>query len=208
MQAINPQDLDTKQNYKLLTGCILPRAIAWVSSQAEDGTLNLAPFSYFTAVTANPPTILFCPGTRGADGHDKDTYHNVKATGEFVVNFVSEAVAQAMVTTAVEAPPDVDEFQRANLTPIASEVISVPRVKESPIHFECKLNQIVSIGDGHIVIGEVVYMHFADGIRDANNYINLQQYQPVGRLAGSGYTRVTDLFDLQRPPSEVQPKAD
>jgi flavin reductase (DIM6/NTAB) family NADH-FMN oxidoreductase RutF len=86
---------------------------------------------------------------------------------------------------------------------------SIPsKITNCSPHFECKLNQIVSIGDGHIAIGEVVYMHFADGICDTNNYINLQQYQPVGRLAGSGYTRVTDLFDLQRPPSEVQLKSD
>ena len=203
MKTINPADLERGQVYKLLTGSIVPRAIAWVSSQAEDGTLNLAPFSYFTAVSANPPLILFCPGTRTVDNGNKDTYHNVKATGEFVVNFVSIANAEAMNITATELPSDVDEFERAKLTPIASKIVSVPRVAESPIHFECKLHQLVSAGDGHVVIGEVVYMHFRDDVYQDGNYIDIEAYQPLARLAGSNYGHISDIFQLQRPPSEI-----
>ncbi|MEM9953484.1 MAG: flavin reductase family protein [Chloroflexota bacterium] len=203
MITINPADLERTQVYKLMTGSIVPRAIAWVSTQAPDGTLNLAPFSYFTAVSANPPLVLFCSGTRSADKNDKDTYHNAKATGEFVVNFVNVATAEAMNITATELPADVDEFERAGLTPIASEIVSVPRVAESPIHFECKLHQIVDAGDGRIVIGEVVYMHFDDDVYQEGNYINMETYQPIARLAGSNYARLGEIFSLQRPPSEL-----
>ena len=206
MITINPSEIERGQVYKLLTGSIIPRAIAWVSSQASDGTLNLAPFSYFTAVSANPPMVLFCPGTRSADKGDKDTYHNVKATGEFVINFVNAATAEAMNITATEVAPDVNEFERAGLTPVASKLISVPRVAESPIHFECKLHQIVDAGDGHIVIGEVVYMHFQDDVYEDGNYINVEAYQPIARLAGANYSHLSDFFQLTRPPSEIKKK--
>lgn len=206
MITINPAELERSQVYKLLTGSIIPRAIAWVSSKASDGTLNLAPFSYFTAVSANPPLLLFCPGTRSADGADKDTYHNVKATGEFVINFVNVATAEAMNITATEVAPDVDEFERAGVTPLESKLISVPRVAESPIQFECKLHQIVDAGDGHIVIGEVVYMHFQDDIYEEGNYINIEAYQPIARLAGPDYAQLGNLFQMTRQPSEIKKK--
>jgi len=206
VKEINPAEFELSQIYKLMTGSIVPRAIAWVSSISSDGTRNLAPFSYFTAVSASPPLVLFCPGARGTDDGQKDTYHNVKATGEFVINFVNAANAEAMNITAVEAPPEVDEFQRAGLTPIASKCVSVPRVKESPIHFECKLHQIVDAGEGHIVIGEVVYMHFDEAIFKEGNYIDVPALNPVARLAGPNYAYLGEYFQLQRPPSEVKDK--
>lgn len=207
MKTINPADLERSQVYKLLTGSIIPRAIAWVSSQAEDGTLNLAPFSYFTAVSANPPMVLFCAGKRSADMGEKDTYHNVKATGEFVINFVGAHNADAMNITATEVPAHIDEFERANVTPLPSEVISVPRVAESPIHFECKLHQIVDAGDGHVIIGEVVAMHFQDEVYQDGNYIDVEAYAPIARLAGPHYAHLANFFQLERQPSEIKPKS-
>lgn len=205
---INPNDLDPQQAYKLLTGSIVPRPIAWVSTVDRDGNPNLAPFSFFAGVCAKPPTLLFCSGYRYSDDGQKDTYHNVKATGEFVVNFTNEATAEAMNITAAEVPADVNEFERANLTPAPSKIISVPRVKESPISFECKLNQIVTIsnqpGGGHVIIGTVVYMHFADGIYQDGNYINIEAYQPIGRMMGGGYAHLGDYFTMDRPASEVK----
>jgi len=206
MKIINPAEIESKQVYKLMTGSIVPRPIAWVSSVDANGTHNLAPFSYFTAVDDSPPTVLFCVGRRGTDGNRKDTYHNVKSTGEFVVNFVSQDVAEAMVITAVEAPADVDEFARAGVTPIASDVVAVPRVQESPIHFECKRTQIVDVGKGHIVIGEVVRMHFDERVFRDGNYIDAEALRPVARLAGSQYALLGEFFDIPRPPSEVVPK--
>jgi len=206
MIEIKPDDLPHKEVYKLMTGSIVPRAIAWVSSRSKDGILNLAPFSYFTAVSANPPMLLFCPGTRGSDGGQKDTYNNVRESGEFVINFVNEATAQAMNITATELPAEINEFERAGLTPVPSKQINVPRVKESPIHFECQLHTIVSVGDGHIVIGRVVQMHFDEALFKEGNYIDTAAYQPVGRLAGPGYAFVREFFEMQRLPSEVGAK--
>lgn len=205
---INPGDLKPPQVYKLLTGSIVPRPIAWVSTVDADGNPNLAPYSFFTAVCAEPPTILFCPGYRYSDDGQKDTYHNVQITEEFVVNFVNEATAEAMNTTAVEAPAEVNEFERANLTPVASKIVKPPRVKESPISFECTLNQVVTInggfGGGHIVIGTVVYMHFHDDVYQEGDYINIEAYQPIGRMMGGGYVHLNDFFQMQRPPSEIK----
>jgi flavin reductase (DIM6/NTAB) family NADH-FMN oxidoreductase RutF len=203
VKEINPATLERSQVYKLLTGSIVPRAIAWVSSVSADGTRNLAPFSYFTAVSANPPMVIFCPGTRGTDGGEKDTYHNVKATGEFVINVVNAANADAMNITATELPATVDEFERAGLTPIPSKCVNVPRVKESPIHFECKLHQIVDAGDGHVVIGEVVYMHFDEAIYKEGNYIDVEALQPIARLAGPQYAHLHHFFEMKRRPPEI-----
>lgn len=206
--GINPQDLQPHDLYKLLTGSIVPRPIAWVSTQDSEGKLNLAPYSFFTAVCAEPPTVIFCPGYRYSDDGQKDTYHNVQATGEYVINFTNEATAEAMNITAVEAPSDVDEFERAGLTPVPSKIVSVPRVKESPISFECKLNQIVTIsnakGGGHLVIGTVVYMHFAEGVYKEGGYVDIEAYNPIGRMMGGEYAHLNDFFTLQRPPSEIK----
>lgn len=207
---INPKDLQSNQVYKLMTGSIVPRPIAWVSTVDTEGNPNLAPFSYFTAASDTPPTIIFCSGIRSADGKPKDTYHNIKATGEYVINFVNEATAEAMNITATEVSADVNEFERAGLTAIASKMVTVPRVQESPISFECKLNQIVTISDkpggGHIIIGEIVYMHFDDGIYKEGHYIDIETYEPIGRLMGNQYAHINDLFTLKRPPSEIKKK--
>ena len=112
----------------------------------------------------------------------------------------------AMNITATEFPAEVNEFERAGLTPIPSVMVKAPRVLESPIHFECKLVQTLDIGDGHIVIGEIVYMHFSEEVYKTGNYIDTLAYQPIGRLAGNSYSRVNDLFQILRPPSEIKAK--
>ena len=205
---INPNDLTTRDLYKLLSGAILPRPIAWVSTVDSAGAPNLAPFSFFNAVCSNPPTLLFCSGIRGADQSPKDTYHNVRATGEFVVNFVTEALAEAMNLTAAELPAGVNEFEQAGLEAAPGIRINVPHVAATPIFFECKLREIVTIseepGGGHIIIGTVVHLHVDDAVYRDGHYIDLDAYQPVGRLMGSGYCRVTDTFELLRPPSQIR----
>lgn len=205
---INPQDLPHKEVYKLMIGSIVPRPIAWVSTMNSTGQPNLAPFSFFTAVCSEPPTIVFCPGVRDADSDHKDTLYNIRATGEFVVNFVSEPLAQAMNITATEVPAEVNEFERAGLTATPSFKIRPPRVAESLIHFECTLNQVVSISDalggGSIVIGTVVHMHFDDSVYREGNKVDLLALQPIGRLAGPSYSRVNDFFDIARFPSEIK----
>lgn len=200
--TIDPKDHDHKNIYKLMIGSIVPRPIAFVSTVNKDGLRNLAPFSFFNGVCSNPPTILFCPVVR-SDGHRKDTLNNVEATKEFVVNIVSEDFAEQMNTCSADVPPEVDEFTLSGLTPVPSDLIKPPRVKESRISFECKLTQIVNInagqsGGGCIVIGEILRIHILDELFD-NYRIDPDKLHPIGRMGGPTYARTKDRFDLIRP---------
>jgi flavin reductase (DIM6/NTAB) family NADH-FMN oxidoreductase RutF len=200
---INPTTISRQSVYKIMTGSILPRPIGWISSIDLDGIPNLAPFSFFNAVCSNPPTLLFCPSIRGSDGQTKDTLNNVRATNEFVVNIVTEELLPAMNASSIEAPPGFNEFEFAGLTLASSIAVKPPRVKESPIHFECKVNQIIDINDqpggGSIVIGTIVHLHVDDGVMLGGDKINLTTLKPIGRLMGSGYCRVTDILEMERP---------
>jgi flavin reductase (DIM6/NTAB) family NADH-FMN oxidoreductase RutF len=200
---INPAALPHQSVYKILTGSVLPRPIGWISSVDLQDRPNLAPFSFFNVVCSNPPTVLFCPLIRGIDGNKKDTLSNVRATNEFVVNIVTERLLPAMNASSVEALPGFNEFEFAGLTPAASTVVRPPRVAESPIHFECKVREIIDINDapggGSIVIGTIVHIHVEDGVLLGEDKINLSALQPVGRLAGGAYSRVTDIIELERP---------
>lgn len=199
---LDARDLSTRDAYRLMIGSIVPRAIAWVSSVSADGVPNLAPFSFFTGITASPPSLCFSPIHRA--GARKDTLSNVAATGEFVVNVVSEEVAEAMNATSQEFPPDVDEFLAAGLTPVASVRVCPPRVEESPIQMECRLDRLVEVGHGPgaatLVIGEILAWHIRDDLYDPERArIQIDRLHAVGRLAGDWYTRTRDQFDLIRP---------
>lgn len=205
---ISPSTLPWQSLYKLMIGSIVPRAIGWVSTVDEAGEPNLAPFSFFTAAGANPPHVLFCPMIRSTDGQSKDTLHNVRATGEFVVNIVTEALGPAMNLTSTEFPAEVNEFAAAGLTPVPSVIVRPPRVGESPIHYECRLTQIIDLGHeagaASVVIGQVVHLHVDDTLLIDGDKIDIAQLQPIGRLAGNGYCRVAPaMFDLIRPPSQI-----
>ncbi len=204
---ITPEELSWHSMYKLLIGSVVPRPIGWISTIDLNGRPNLAPFSYFNAVCAQPPHLMFAPTVRATDGARKDTYRNVKATGEFVANIVTEALAEAMNLTSTEFPAEVNEFQAAGLTAIPSVVVKPPRVAESPIHFECRVSHIIDLGDepgsGSVVIGRVVHVHVLDSVLLGGDKIDLARLKPVGRLAGSAYCRVTDVFEMQRPQSQI-----
>lgn len=204
--TIDPNENSNQDNYKLLIGSVLPRPIAFVSTISPEGKLNLAPFSFFTGVCSSPPTILFCPMVRGSDGHKKDTLLNIEATGEFVVNIVSEDIVSQMNQTAAEYPHGVNEFAESGLTPAPSVLIKPPRVLESPVSMECKLQQIVFVGDGglgsgSVVLGTVVRFHVREDLYHSGR-IDTALLKPVARLAGSAYCPVRDAFEVQRP---VQP---
>ena len=188
--------------YKLLVGAIVPRPIAFVSSLSAEGVRNLAPFSFFTAISANPPVICFSPMVRASDGHTKDTLNNIRATREFVVNIVSEEFAAQMNLTSREFPPEVDEFEESGLTPVASDLVKPPRVGESHFNMECRLRQIVDVSSeplgGSIVLGEVLRFHVRDEIVE-NFRIDPDKLRAIGRMAGATYARTTDRFDLERP---------
>ncbi len=207
---INPLSLSWKSRYKILTGAVVPRPVGWISTVNVAGQPNLAPFSFFNVVCATPPTLLFCPMTRSTDGSTKDTLNNIRATREFVVNIVTEPLAEAMTHTSVEAPQQVNEFEIAGLEAAPSAVVSPPRVAASPIHFECRLERIVEIsnlpGGGNIVIGTVVHMHIDERVLLGEDKINLSALEAIGRLAGSAYTRTTDIFEIVRPKSQIPPR--
>lgn len=201
--TIDPKNITYQEAYKILIGSVLPRPIAFVSTIDSDGIRNLAPFSFFTIAASNPPTLIFCPLRRGSDGQKKDTLRNIEQNKEYVVNIVSEDFVEQMNLTAEEFPSHVDEFVESGLTPVESDIVKPPYVKESPVSFECKLNQIVTIGNdgpggGSVVIGEIVRMHIKDDVFD-NYRIDMNKTKPLGRLAGNYYSRTTDNFELIRP---------
>ncbi|RPI33439.1 MAG: flavin reductase family protein [Chloroflexota bacterium] len=204
----SPDTLPWNSLYKIMIGSILPRPIGWISSIDMEGRPNLAPFSFFNAVCANPPTILFCPMVRGSDLNPKDTLNNVRSTGEFVANIVTEELALAMNVTSTEFPAEIDEFRAAGLTPVPSVVVRPFRVGESPIHYECRVTEIVDLGEqsggGSIVIGRIVHLHVSDEVLIGGDKIDLARLKPIGRLAGSAYCRVTDVFEMVRPPSQIK----
>jgi flavin reductase (DIM6/NTAB) family NADH-FMN oxidoreductase RutF len=206
MLSLNPANCEIRQIYKLMTGIIVPRPVALVSTLDRNGTANLAPFSFFAGVGSNPPTVLFCPSVRAATpSHPdmrKDTLRNVEETGEFVVNIVSEAIAAATNASASEVPPEVDEFVLGGLTPIASDAVRPPRVAESPAQMECKLMQVIytnrAPGGGVIVLGEVVRFHVREDLLE-NFRVDPAGLDAVGRMAGNTWVRTGDRFELIRP---------
>ncbi len=191
-------DLSATELYKLLTGAVVPRPIAWVSTRSETGGLNLAPFSFFNAVCANPPTLMVSVGSRD-DGRPKDTALNARATGQFVINVTTEEVVEAMNATAVDAPPGEDEFRLVGLTPAPSSVVAPPRVAESPVSFECRLAQTLSIGSNTLLFGEVLHLHVRDDVYLPHHKIDALALRPVGRLSGPQYARVQEVFSIARP---------
>jgi len=197
----DPNELDYSAVYKLLTGAIIPRPIGWISSISEDGINNLAPFSYFNAVGDDPPHVMFSVG-RG-NNINKDTLNNVLNTKQFVVNMVTEALAEKMNLTAQSVPSHVDEFALAHIDSIPSIKVKPLRVKESPITFECELVHHYFLedhknGGACIIIGRIVMMHFDDEVLLDNYKINMETYKPVARLAGSNYAKMGEIFSIKR----------
>ncbi|HWF47998.1 MAG TPA: flavin reductase family protein [Bryobacteraceae bacterium] len=202
---IDPSAQHYRNVYKLMVGTIVPRPIAFVSTKSPSGILNLAPFSYFTACSSKPPCILF--SATGRTGGAKDTVANILATEQFVVNIVSEQMASQMNATSAEFPPEVDEFDISGLTPIDSELILPPRVAESHVQMECRLVQMVRVGEevggGMVVIGEVVLFHIDDRVladpeRDPFT-VEPSHLRAIGRMGGSTYIRTQDVFNMERP---------
>ena len=202
MLRFDPADQDPANLYKLMIGVIVPRPIAFVSSIDENGVRNLAPFSYFTGASTNPPVVCFTAAVRSGPRPQKDTLRNILATQEFVVNIVSEDFAEKMNRTSAEVPPDVDEFALAGLTPLPSELVHPPRVAESRVHMECRLRQVLHISDrpggGSLVLGDVLRFHIDEAIVD-NFMFDPDKLNAIGRMGGPTYVRTHDRFDMPRP---------
>lgn len=193
--VIDPLDLDPKSVYKLLIGSVVPRPIAWTSTVSRDGVRNLAPFSFFTVASRNPPMLCISVGPRTSDEQPtKDTLDNVEDTGEFVINIVSLPLSNTMHESSKSHPPEADEFERAGLTPAPCEVVKAPRVGEAGVSMECVLDRILPLGSDHLVIGRMVRFHVRDELYQ-NGRIDVDGLQPLGRLAGN-YTKVETIFDL------------
>lgn len=201
MLTFNTTDNEFADNYKFLIGSILPRPIAVVSTKNEDGSNNVAPFSFFTGLSAKPMIVAFAPLIRTSTGEKKDTVKNIERTKEFVINFTTEENSDKVNLTSSELPYGEDEFSFSGLTPIASEIVDVMRVKESPIHFECKLRDIISYGDqpgaGTLITGEVVRVHIDESVYD-NGRIITSKLKPVGRGAGNDWFKCDSIIEKER----------
>ncbi len=191
-------DLRGADPYKLATGLIVPRPIGWIGSMSAAGVANLAPYSFFNCVSGAPPTFVFSPGRGGR----KDTLDNVREVGEFTINIVTEEVAEAMNATAATHAADVDEFEAAGLTAVPSTSIRPPMVGECKANIECFVTQILDIGHpahgNALVVGEAVEFHVVDSLLDGTR-VDQRELRAIGRHAGNGYSRSTDLFELVRP---------
>jgi flavin reductase (DIM6/NTAB) family NADH-FMN oxidoreductase RutF len=199
---VDPASTDYLSVYKLLIGSVVPRPIAFVSTVNPEGAFNVAPFSFFTVASANPPVLVFNVGRRSNPNPRKDTLRNITTAREFVVNVVSEEIGQKMNLCAGEYPPEVDEFQVSGLTPIPSDLVKAPRVAESHINMECRLLYTIELGalttGGNLVLGEVIRFHIDDAY--FHDYrIDHDKLQAIGRMAGNSYTRTLDRFDMIRP---------
>jgi flavin reductase (DIM6/NTAB) family NADH-FMN oxidoreductase RutF len=204
---LRPEQIDPLVFYGYMVGSIVPRPIAFVSTVNREGRRNLAPFSFFTVASVDPPVICFSPLIRG-DGQKKDTLKNIEETGEFVLNIVSEHLVEGLNKAAAEVDSDVDEFELGGLTPIPSDLVKPPRVKEALVHMECRLRDIVRFGDalfaGNLVLGDIVMIDVDESVITETQGLKLvdpRKLNSVGRMAGIAYARTTDLFDLERPPS-------
>ena len=199
------ETLSAINTYKLLVSTVVPRPIAWVVTQDANGVRNAAPYSFFNAISGNPPIVTFGIGGRHP-GDAKDTGNNIRSTGQFVVNLVNQASAEAMNVTAIDFPPEVDEFAEAGLTFLPSVKVAPPRIAESPVAFECERLIIVDVGiDRSVVLGRIVAMHIADDcILDAEKcYVDTPKLDLIGRMHGAGwYARTTDRFEMPRIPLE------
>ncbi len=204
----NPAETEYQDVYKLLTGLVVPRPIGWASTLSPEGVHNLAPFSFFMAITGSPPHIALSIGTR--EGQAKDTLNNIRHHPELVLNTVSADLGLEMSGTAVELAPDVSEFEATGLTPEPSKVVKPMRVAEAPAHFECVSRQIIPVGDlpygAHLVIAEVVHIHVRDDLLLDRNRIDLQKLNAVGRLAGDWYCSTTDQYEMARSLEPLKPR--
>jgi flavin reductase (DIM6/NTAB) family NADH-FMN oxidoreductase RutF len=194
--------------YRLYLTFVQPRPIALVSTISAEGVANLAPFSCYTLISSNPPVVVFSPAI-GRDGQPKDTLVNIRATGEFVIATVTEGIAEQMNTCSTEFPAEVSEFEVSGLTPVNGRKVRPNLVAESPVNMECKLRQIVSVGEGpgggQAVFGGVVAVHVDEGVLlEGDLRCDPEKLQAVGRMGGSLYARTTDRFSLEslRDPGE------
>lgn len=198
-------DLSPTQTQMILQSAIAPRPIAFVSTIDENGAINLSPFSFFNMFSANPPIAIFSPAKRVRDNSSKHTLENVLQVKECVINMVSYEMVQQMSLASTDYPKGVDEFVKAGFTALASDIVKPPRVKESPVQMECIVKEVIALGDapgaGNLVIAEIIKIHIAENILDADGKIDPFKINQVARLGGDWYARITEdsLFKVAKP---------
>lgn len=194
-----------REIYKICIGFINPRPIALVSTRAADGSLNLAPFSFYNMVSANPPVVIFSPTVRRTGG-SKDTLQNVRDTGEFVIATASTNIARQMNACAAELPTGQSEFDFSGLTPTPARLVKPPLVKESPINMECRLREIKTLGEGpgsgNVVFGDILAIHLDESILDEQGIPDPRKLTTVGRLGGAWYANADDPYEMIIPTVE------
>ncbi len=205
MLTINPKEIEVPKLHHYLLGAVGPRPIAFASTIDTNGVRNLSPFSFFNVFSANPPIMVFSPARSGRTGATKNTFENAKTTKEVVINIVNYDIVQQMSLSSSPYAADVDEFEKSGLTPIASEVVKPFRVKESPVQFECKVNEIVELGQnggaGNLVICEVQRIHINEDVLDEKGMIDQHKIDLVSRMGGNWYCRADEnsMFEIQKP---------
>lgn len=195
MLTIIPGNIPTADFHQFLLGAVAPRPIAFASTVDKDGVPNLAPYSFFNCFSSNPPILVFSSNRKVANNKTKDTLHNVMDTGEVVINVVTYNIARQAALASIEYPKEISEFEKGGFTPIPSEVVKPFRVKESPVQMECKVNQIIPLGEqggaGHLIICEVVRMHIDEAILDERGRIDPHKIDLMGRMGRAFYTRAS-----------------
>ena len=205
MKSINPKEIEIPKLHRYLLGSIGPRPIAFASTIDSKGNINLAPFSFFNVFSANPPIMIFSPARSGRTNESKDTYNNVKEVPEVVINVVTHDMVHQMSLASSPYDSDVSEFEKAGFTSLESDMITPPRVKESPVQFECKVNEVIELGDqggaGNLIICEVLRIHLKESLLDQNEMIDQHKIDLVSRMGGNWYCRAdkNSMFEIQKP---------
>jgi flavin reductase (DIM6/NTAB) family NADH-FMN oxidoreductase RutF len=204
MLTVDPKETAMPLLHKYLLGAVGPRPIAFASTIDADGRPNLAPFSFFNVFSSNPPLCIFSPNRSGRTGENKDTYHNVKAVPEVVINVVTYDIVEQMSLASSPYAKGVDEFEKAGFTKLKSDLIKPFRVKESPIHLECKVKEVIELGEtggsGNLIMCEIVKIHINESVLDGNGNIDQQKIDLVARMGGDWYCRAngTALFEVKK----------
>ena len=208
MKTIDPKAVSTAALHGYMLGAVTPRPIAFASTIDSAGNVNLSPFSFFNVFSANPPIMIFSPARRGRDNTTKHTYENVLQVKEVVINIVNYDIVQQMSLSSTEYGKGINEFEKAGLTPLASQTIKPPRVAESPVQFECRVNEVISLGTeggaGNLVICEVLKMHINEAVLDADGKIDPVKLDAVSRMGGNWYSRAKQgMFEVPKPLSRL-----
>lgn len=209
MITINPKDLAVPKLQAYLQSAVSPRPIAFVSSVDQSGNINLSPFSFFNMFSMNPPILVFSPSRRVRDNSEKHTLENIREVDEVVINIVNYNMVQQTSLASCDFPKGVNEFQKSGLTPLASQLVKPPRVAESPVSFECKVKQVIALGDqggaGNLVLCEVLLMHIKEEIVDQNGIIDPQKIDAVARMGQNYYCRAhgDNIFVVPKPNEKI-----